>query len=298
MPSKGSRKTSSSRWGFFGAVKDFLSAFPLATTGQKAIIAAMAFLVVMFLGLPLLGKGALPPWAVVLSFIIVAILVIALASMLLMIERSAASSYRCRHVPIYPPCAAVREPIRSALEEIRKDAVAQICRVHEGITDEQIRANIFLLARIQGGASDGQWKLVIQPDFAINMNHPGERQLQFAVGQGATGVAYRDGTYQLTRRKPSPKGRWDLKFKMTPELDAIVEPRLKWIISFPLLMPNTTGDAVGVLNIDGLNDVADDDVLNKLATSIRGKVDTIGETLSLQPATCIGFDQIGVLENG
>jgi hypothetical protein len=298
MPSKGSRKTSSSsRWGYFGALKDFLTAFPLATTGQKTIIAAMGLLVVMFMSLPLIGKGALPAWALFSSFALAAVLVIALALVLLIIERSVASSYRCRHVPIYPLSAEVRGPIHRALEEIRKDAVEQICKTHPSITDDQIRANIFLLAKIQGGASDGQWKLVIQPDFAINMNHPGERQLQFAIGQGATGVAYRDGTYQLTRRRQSPKGSWDIKFQMTPELEAIVEARLMWIISFPLLIPNTTGEAVGVLNIDGLSEVADDDLLNKLATSVRGKVDIIGEALSLQPATCIGFDQLGVLDN-
>lgn len=197
----------------------------------------------------------------------------------------------------FPPDPQICPKIRDALNEIRRDALNQISNKVEGIVDDDIRANIFLLARIQGGQSDGKWKLVIPEAFAINMNHPAECQLQFAVGQGATGVAFRDGTYQLTRRQRSKKGNWDLKFRMTPELEEQVEARLKWIVSFPLLRPNTTSEAIGVLNIDGLADVADDDILNRLATSVHAKVSVIAQTLSLQKSICVGFEELGVMEH-
>ena len=56
---------------------------------------------------------------------------------------------------------------------------------------------------------------------------------------------------------------------MTPELSAQIHKRLKWIVSFPLLRPNTN-DAVGVLNIDGLTPLPDDD-LSELGSVKRPK---------------------------
>jgi hypothetical protein len=164
------------------------------------------------------------------------------------------------------------------------------------VPDDDIRANIFLLARIAGGRANGEWKLVIHPDFAINMNHPPERQLQLSIGEGATGVAYRDGIYQLTRRLPTPKGQWDRKFQMSPDVEAQIHKRLKWIVSFPLLKPNTS-EAVGVLNIDGLADVPDDDLLNAVASSVEEKVKVIADHLLLQRSECVGLDQLGVIEH-
>ena len=127
------------------------------------------------------------------------------------------------------------------------------------------------------------------------MKYPPELGLQFSIGQGATGVAYRDGTYQLTRRLAAPKGEWDHKLQMTSELNAQIHKRLKWIVSFPLLIQNTN-EAVGVLNIDGLTDVPDDDLLNAVASSVGKNVEVIANHLSLQLSICVGSDQLGALE--
>lgn len=124
------------------------------------------------------------------------------------------------------------------------------------------------------------------------MNHPPELNLQFQMGQGATGLAFRDGTYQLTRRQRSLKGKWDRKYQMTSELEKQVHRDLKWIISFPLLMPDTT-EAIGILNIDGLVDIPDDETLGNAASAVDKKVRIVARTLSLQPSTCIAGDQLG-----
>jgi len=202
----------------------------------------------------------------------------------------------CRHIPIFPPSPADRESIKAALEEIRKNAADQIRAKVSGISDQDIRANMFLLAQMQGGPTGGKWRLVVHDDFAINMNNMPERQLQLSVGQGATGVAFRDGIFQLTRRSSNPKGQWDRKFLMTPELEAQVHKKLKWIVSFPLVKPNTN-EAIGVLNIDGLADVADDDFLNFIASSVRDKVQAVAHHLSVQPSVCVGIDQIGAIDH-
>lgn len=203
---------------------------------------------------------------------------------------------RCRHVPHYPPDESVRPQIRDALEEIRADVSIQIRASMPAVADDRIRANLFLLAEVEGGPSDGSWKLVVHSDFAINMNHPPERDLQFFVGQGATGVAFRDGMYQLTRRSPDPKhGEWDRRFQMTPALSALVHRSLKWIISMPLLRPDTS-EAIGVVNIDGLVDV-DDHLLNTAASAIRKKIEVIARQIALQPSSCVGIDKLGVIEH-
>jgi len=287
-------KPSSGRWGFFAPITALLSAFPHATTGQKASVVAMSFLVVMFMGLGLVGSVGWPPWAVVLMFVLVVVSILSVSGMLLFIEKAVTAPFRCRDTPVFPPEPGTRTAIRRGLEEIRQDAANQLRAKDSRIQDNNVRANIFLLAQIQGGAYDGKWRLVIHEDFALNMNHPPERQLQFSIGQGATGVAYRDGTYQLTRRQPSPQGQWDRKFQMTPELEAQVHKDLKWIVSFPLLKTNTS-EAIGVLNIDGLVDVLDDRVLHDMATLIQSKVNVIAQHLALQPSTCVGTDQLGVM---
>jgi hypothetical protein len=293
-----SSENKADRWGFFSGTKALLSSFPHATTGQKASVAAMAFGAAMFIGLGLVGSVTLPAWAVVSMFALATVMIFTTAGSLLAIEKSLTVPFRCRHVPVYPPDDNCRDAVRLALEEVRKDAVDQICAVITDVADYDIRANIFLLAPIVGGQADGKWKLVIHPDFAINMDHPPELQLQLSIGQGATGVAYRDGTYQLTRRLAGPpkKGQWDRKFQMTPELESQIHKRLKWIVSFPLLKPNTR-EAVGVLNIDGLADVPDDDLLHAVASSIRNNVEVIASHLALHGSLCIGIDQLGVMEH-
>jgi len=288
--------TKPDRWGFFAGTKTLLSAFPHATTGQKAAIVAMCFGAAMFVGLGLIGSVAHPAWAVVTMFALGVVLIFATAGLLLAIERKVSAPFRCRHVPIFPPDDKARDVIKPALEEIRKDAADQIRVKLPDILDEDIRANIFLLAQIIGGPANGKWKLVIHPDFAINMNHPPECHLQFSIGQGATGVAYRDGTYQFTRRSPEPKGQWDRKFQMTPDVEAQVHKRLKWIVSFPLLKPSTS-EAVGVLNIDCLADVLDENLIDTVASSVQNKVGVIAKLLSLQRSVCVGIDQLGVMEH-
>lgn len=296
----GDKKPAADRFAFYAGTKALLAAFPHATTGQKAAIVAMCFGAAMFIGLGLVGSVALPAWAVVSMFALGTLLIFGTAGMLLAVERSVTAPFRCRHVPVFPPDDNTRAAIKAGLEEVRKDAAEQIRAKVSGVPDDDIRANIFLLAHVVGGPADGTWKLVIHPDFAINMRHPAECQLQLNIGQGATGVAYRDGTFQLTRRLATPKrgewDEWDEHFQMNAVLEAQIHRRLKWIISFPLLRPGTS-DAVGVLNIDGLADVPDDDLLNAVASSVRNKVEVIANHLCLQRSVCVGIDQLGVMEN-
>lgn len=206
------------------------------------------------------------------------------------------SSFSCRSFPIYPLADTAVEHIRPALEEVRSSAVTFFSTKNIDIPDRKIRANIFLLARISGGSADGSWKLVIDKRLAINMNHAPELGMQLSIGQGATGVAYRDGSYGLTRRLAAPpkKGEWASEFKMTPELCAQVHRDLKWIVSIPLLRPHTN-EALGVLNIDGLYNIEDNDVLNEMAGVASDGIDVIAKALSLQPSTCLGHHQLGVL---
>jgi len=282
----GRKSPTGDRWGFLAASKSLLSAFPHATTGQKAGVLAMALCACMFVALG--SVKASSPSVVGVAFVLATLLIYATAAYLLYLEQEVVGPRRCRHIPIFPLAAQVCNEIKAALGEIRQDAADQIREKNSGIPDDKIRANIFLLAQVQGGSADGKWKLVIPKDLSINMNHPPERQLQFSVGQGASGVSFRDGTFQLTRRQTTGEGDWDRKFQMTTQLDEQIHKNLKWIVSLPLLMPNTM-NALGVLNIDGLEDVTDDNLLYGIASRLGDKVDVIAKTLSLQPSTCVAI---------
>lgn len=202
----------------------------------------------------------------------------------------------CRHIPSYPPAQETRDEIRAGLEEIRKHASNQIRAKFPEIPDNDIRANVFLPAMIRGGPADGTWRLVIHEDLAINMNFVPERKIQLQIGRGAAGVSFRDGVFHLTRRAQNPKGEWDIKFQMTPELSGQIHKRLKWILSFPLLKPDTE-EAIGVLNIDGLSDGPDDDLLNAIASSLAQQVADIATLISGEPCMCVGIDKLGVLHH-
>jgi hypothetical protein len=284
------------RFIFFKHIKSLLAAFPKASTGQQALILAMGLGAAMFIGLGLVGSFTIGAWALVTMFSLAIILIFVAAGMLFVVEQRVRAPLRCRHVP-FPPDAGTIGAIKPALEEIRKDFFEQLVKSDPALQDDRIRANIFLLQHIEGGASDGAWMLVIHRDFAINMNHLPELDLQLQIGRGATGVAYRDGTYQLTRRLPDPtKGDWDQKFQMTPALSEQIHKNLQWIFSFPLLRPGTN-EAIGVLNIDSLAKFDDDQKLNVIASSVRRKVEDIARHLSLQRSDCIGLDKLGILNH-
>lgn len=279
----------------FSGIADLLKLYPRASGAQKFIITIACLQEAVAIVLVAWGAFGPHPILSIVLFLLLTFVLLGLLGIFVRLEKSVAIPFRCRHVPIYPPAPEVRFAIKEALEEIRQDAHNAIAATVPHSTLRDLRVNVFLLAKIQGGQADGQWKLVIHDDFAINMDNPAEARIQFAIGQGATGTSYRDGTYQLSRRQHTGTGHWDHRHHMTHELDRLVEPRLKWIVSFPLLMPGTTSEAVGVLNIDGLAAVESDDVLNKMANSIKSKINDIAETLSLQPSTCVGIDQLGVI---
>ena len=137
--------------------------------------------------------------------------------------------------------------------------------------DDRIRANIFLPA---GNL------LRIDRRLAVNMNHPPELDIQFRKNQGATGVCYSTGRFQLTRRLPANAGgEWDSSYKMTPELNQMIHKNLKWIYSFPI-RGRDSSEVLGVLNVDGLVNVSDDDILHRMAAKWIEAVNDIGDNLA------------------
>jgi hypothetical protein len=278
------------------SLSSLLKSFKRATITQKGIVVAMGFFLALGVVLMLMAPSN-PPWALVFLYVIPFLVIFASVHLLALNDRSATTTFRCRDVPIYPLKFETRSLISGALKEIREDAFFKLQSRHPGILDTRIRANIFLLVQVEGGNSHKEWRLIIPNDFAINMNHPPERDFQFNIGQGATGIAYKNGNYQLTRRQSAPqKEQWDRVHKMTPELEKMVHNDLKWIVSFPLLKPGTS-EALGVLNIDGLVDVPGDIDLNDMATYVRSKIESISQCLSLEPSICVGNDQLGVIED-
>jgi len=291
-------------WSFFPGIVSLLDAFKSASIAQKSAVLGICLFTVLFFAVGIFFSKSLPSWAVVVTFSLAILLVTLVVILLLLIERESllqghrkAEPDRCRHVPDYPLADRTRYKIRDVLQEIHRYACETLRSHNPSLDPEKIRANIFLLAEVSGGADDGEWKLVIHPDLAINMNQPEELGLQLAVGQGATGLSYRDGTYQLTRRLASPAIGWDQKFQMTPELNAQLHRDLKWIISLPILVPDTR-EALAVLNIDGLTNIDDDEILGKMSVSLRDYLQAIADVLMRMSATCVSEDRIGGIKRG
>jgi hypothetical protein len=286
-------------WSFFPNIASLLEAFKSASNALKAAVLGISLFAVLFFAVGLFFSNTLPAWAVVITFSLSVMLIALMVILLLLMERESQFQLRvetepspCRHVPDYPLAERTRYKIRDVLQEIQRLTFETLVKYDTSLDSEMIRANLFLLAEVSGGPDDGFWKLVIHPDLAIHMNQPLELGIQLSVGQGATGIAYRDGTFQLTRRMASPGNDWDQKFQMTPELNAMLHKELKWIISLPVLVPDTR-QALAVLNIDGLTEFADDEILGKVSVGLRDYLVVIANALLRLPSTCVSEDRIG-----
>jgi hypothetical protein len=278
-------------WGFFPGIVNVLKVFPEASTQQKGLILSMLLVNCALISVSLFNTGLS---SVVVGFMYLVDVIATGGGALYLLSTTPPSWIVCRHVPSYPIETGLRHDLSQGLREIQEDAVNALKASGIAIPAAKVRANIFLLAQVRGGKADGRWRLVLHPDLSVNMTHMPELDLQFEIGQGATGLAYRDGGYILTKRLKSPKGDWERKFKMTPDLDKRIHRDLKWIVSMPLVMKDTY-DAVGVLNIDGLVEINDEDILHNIAMVVKEKVDIIAETVALEPYSCIGMDRLGAI---
>jgi len=268
-------------------------AFQGLPPNHRIVVALAAFLaiVMMSVGVLLGVAGALPAWAIIVLFCVAVLFFVFALGFLFASDRLAArakepsKSLNCRRVPTYPLADEALSKLHDALEVIQTQAHVAISRKSPAVESKAVRANIFLLAKTE----QGEYKLVIHPRLHVNMEYAPEWNIQLSPGQGATGIAFQRNNARLTRRLPTQQGEWDASFEMTDELKSIIHPDLKWILTLPLTPPGQF-QPLGILNIDGLVDITDDNLLLGVASEIREPMEVIASYLDLQPSICIDVD--------
>ena len=145
----------------------------------------------------------------------------------------------------------VRVHMLKTLEDTRKHAFNFLRVNYQGLSDYQIRANIFFPV-YEPATDPSNYVLKIYPGLHIRMENPPEIGITLQPGQGATGQTFNTCQGRVTHRLEEGDGDWESVFEIDDELAKIIHPDLKWIISLPL--KGRDDKPIGVVNIDGLQD--------------------------------------------
>jgi len=179
------KESNSAPGGFTQAINAIVTVTKEAFKGlpptMKVMVALAAFAAILLLSVDIiLGfAGKLPPWAIILLFIVSLLFFVFIAVLLVRSESRKKPPSTCRHVPIYPLREEALQRLKAALGEIRTQAYRSIAQSVSGFALDSLRANIFLLAKTD---QDG-YKLVIHPQLRANMKHPPEWNIQFSPGR-------------------------------------------------------------------------------------------------------------------
>jgi len=131
-------------------------------------------------------------------------------------------------------------------------------RLGAAVTDDDIRANVFLPVKVDKGGHE-RIELRMAPELCIKMQNQAEREVVFSPGTGATGHAFQFGEPLIAYRNPAGLRGWDKKYKISAAQAHVIDPELKWIISMPIRGPGRK--TLGVANVDGLHHEFNHDVL-------------------------------------
>ena len=173
--------------------------------------------------------------------------------------------------------AVVFEKVRTVLEDARQRSYGFLKEKVSGLSNDDIRANIFL-PEPKSSEKPDDYMLKIYPGLHLKMELPDECRMQFAPNQGATGYAFAEGRAIVTQRRDFPEGDWDDIYNIDDELAKIMHPDLKWIISMPLEGNNR--EPIGVMNIDGLRHQIHVDELFKCMEKLTDSVVITGNLIS------------------
>lgn len=110
------------------------------------------------------------------------------------------------------------------------------------VNESYLRANIF--TQNPAGA------LSIQSGLQVNMNDPKELAIELSLGEGCTGNAFLKRRTQITRLV---NGQWTGACIVGSAARAVVNPRLRWVISTPILDPELYGPILGTMTLDCLD---------------------------------------------
>lgn len=128
-----------------------------------------------------------------------------------------------------------------------REEVASLLRMDESL----VRSNFF---------SSADDHLLMVPGMTQNLDRPEERSLRLSIGQGCTGLAFKERKPVLGVRDPNT-GDWGEYQLAHPDMAAL-DPELRWIVSVPVLTDDKR--VLGVLNVDGLGEERTADQLTEV----------------------------------
>ena len=135
------------------------------------------------------------------------------------------------------------------LQQARAEAFKFFHAKDSSVMDGDIRANMFFPHYGPSGSWD-DCVLKIRPPLHINMKSEAELDIVLVPGQGVTGDAFATGLPSMGRRLDEDSAiGWPKKHHITPELEKVLHPDLKWVFSMPL---RGVQRPLAVMTIDGL----------------------------------------------
>ncbi len=167
----------------------------------------------------------------------------------------------CHEFVKLPLSWQAKKKLSKLLSIIRHKVFREIKKEYGELESKQIRANVFL-PKYLGVTKFEDIKLFIPDYFRVNMNYDREWDIEFPLKRGSTGVTFVDGKPRYTKRISRRAGEWESKLKMTKKIKEMVHKDLKWIFSIPLIDPFDRNVILGVMNIDGLDSVIEENVIN------------------------------------
>lgn len=171
------------------------------------------------------------------------------------------------------------------LEDIRNAAHAWLAGRHP-VRPEQVRANVFLPDYLDGQRGVA-CALRMPEELRIGMKGHPDENISFRPWQGLTGRVFMEQKdLKFAKTSPAPDGRelFDDSFELTADQIRSLDPRLRWIVSFPLSVPDgSTRKAAGVLNVDGSDHQLSDDDLGLLWGELSPRVARFADELAALP---------------
>jgi hypothetical protein len=175
-------------------------------------------------------------------------------------EASEIHCYWDRLVIAYPVDSGTLTALSESLKNLRLRAHELINKGFQSdITLNLIRANIFLANYTQASGGYVCW-LEIPHSLHVNMDEDDDKNIRLRPGQGSTGKVFVEEAphVALPVKEGDSLRQWDDKYQLTAEHERLIRPDLRWIVSLPLTIPDSTksmhSHAAGVLNIDGLRE--------------------------------------------
>jgi hypothetical protein len=183
-----------------------------------------------------------------------------------------------------------------------------------------VRSNIFLPRADLVEDYCEPVELFIPRFLQSNMGNFPDRNIVFRSHEGLTGRTFSLGQAYGAKAEPIAGGQlewsavklfpdddpafeeWD-HFELNRKQRSMIEPRIRWIVSLPILLQGTDPKqaTVGVLNVDGLDHTLSNDEMNAIAKALADRVKQFAGELAKLPMCRISIEVeslLGVADSG